>query len=184
MRDEVLRIASEAPLQDNDGALAVGMQKAEVAGPAKAFGQDMPDHQVEEARARQGAVFEALSLGMTAAEGHPAVLAGEDALLPDDAEIEVAPNVAAVPTLCPHQGTGRCAAALQGVQGIAFTGQDRLPVRGPIVGLEGGDDGGEQDHFTPLQWREKSLITSLMACSALQPVRALRWVERAVVRME
>ncbi|WP_373509920.1 hypothetical protein, partial [Thiocapsa sp.] len=41
MRDQALRIASEAPLQDSDGALAVGMEKTEVAGPAQAFGQDM-----------------------------------------------------------------------------------------------------------------------------------------------
>jgi hypothetical protein len=85
-------------------------------------------------------------------------------------------RVAAVPALRPHQGAGRGAAALQGVQGVELTGQDRLAVRGPIVRLEGGDDGGEQDHFTPLQWMEKPLIKSLMACSALPPVRELRWV--------
>ena len=93
MCDEAFRIESEEPLQDHDGALAVGMQKAEVAGPAEAFGQDMPEHQGEEARPRQGAVLEALALGMTVAEGHLAVLAGDDVLLPDNTAIEVAPEI-------------------------------------------------------------------------------------------
>jgi hypothetical protein len=82
-------------------------------------------------------------------------------------------RMAAVPAPRPHQGAGRGAAALQGLQGVELTGQDRLAIRGPIVRLEGGE---EPDPFTPLQWMEKPLIKSLMACSALPRVREVRWV--------
>jgi hypothetical protein len=51
----------------------------------------MLEHQGEEACPRQGAVLEALALGMAVAEGHLAVLTSDDILLRDDAAIEVTP---------------------------------------------------------------------------------------------
>lgn len=50
----------------------------------------MLEDQGEELRARQGAIGEALALGIAAAEGHLAGLASNDVLLLDDAAIESA----------------------------------------------------------------------------------------------
>ena len=65
------------------------MQEAEVARSAKALGQDVAQHQGEEVRAREGAVFPPFAIGVAIAEGHLPVLAGDDVLLADDAAAEV-----------------------------------------------------------------------------------------------
>ena len=77
--DQAPRIEAEEPLQQRDGALAVGMQEAEVAGTAKALRQDMLEHQGEKTGPGQGAVRDTLALGIAVAEGHLPVLAGDDA---------------------------------------------------------------------------------------------------------
>jgi hypothetical protein len=69
------------------------MQKAIVAGASEALGQDMLEPQGEEACPGQSAVGEALALGIAVAEGHLAVLAGDDVFLLDDAAIEVARQI-------------------------------------------------------------------------------------------
>jgi hypothetical protein len=47
----LIRIDAEQDLQQADQPFAVRVQKAEVAGPPKAFGQDMPEDQPQELRA-------------------------------------------------------------------------------------------------------------------------------------
>ena len=93
LSDQALRLKAEEPLQHGNQAFAVGMEKPVVAGASESLGQDMLEHQGEEACPWQGAVLEALALGIAVAEGHLPVLAGDDVFLLDDAAIEIAPQI-------------------------------------------------------------------------------------------
>ncbi len=57
-----------------------------------------------------------------------------------------------------------------------MAGQEAVTVLRPQIGLEGLDDGGQTDHWTPPQRIEKPAISALIHSSAFSPVCAVRWV--------
>ena len=77
-------------MQQGDQALAVGMQKAEVAGAAEAFGQHMLQDQPQKVCTGNGALRQLPGLGVAIAESHLAVVAGDDILFGDDAPVQIA----------------------------------------------------------------------------------------------
>ena len=83
----------EQHMQQGDQALAVGMQKTEVARSPEALGQHMLQDQPEEIRAGQSALLGPPGLGVLIAEADLAVAAGDDVLLANDAAIEIAPEI-------------------------------------------------------------------------------------------
>ena len=80
-------------MQQGDQALAVGVQKTEVAGAPETLRQPMLQHQPQELRAGDGSPFPLPRLGVAIAEGHLAVCAGDDIRLPDDAPVQITPQV-------------------------------------------------------------------------------------------
>ena len=70
--------------QQAQGAAAVVVQKAEVPGPLKAFGQDVLQQQPQEVRAAQGAGGGLAALGISVPEGEHAVFAAQDVALGND----------------------------------------------------------------------------------------------------
>ena len=80
-------------VQQGDQALAVGVQKAEVAGAPETLRQHMLQHQPQKLRAGDGSPFPLTRLGVAIPEGHLAVFAGDDILLPDDAPVKITPQV-------------------------------------------------------------------------------------------
>ena len=68
----------EQVLQQTNQPFAVGMQKAKVASPPEAFGQDMLKHQPQELRPGQGSGTQVLSLTVAVTKSHFAVLTGDD----------------------------------------------------------------------------------------------------------
>jgi len=80
-------------VQQGDQALAVGVQEAEIARPAKALGQHMLANQPEEIDTAERALFRLAGLRIAIAKAHLAILAGEDVLFPDDAAVEITTEV-------------------------------------------------------------------------------------------
>lgn len=80
-------------VQQGDQALAVGMQKAEIARPPEAFGQHMLQDQPQEMRTGDGALFHRSGLGVAITEAHLAVVAGDDVLLGDAAPVQITAQV-------------------------------------------------------------------------------------------
>ena len=83
--DGAAGVDPEQEVQQLDQALAVGVEKAEVARAAQPLGQDMAQQQVQEVGARERSGLPAAGAAVLEAEGHLAVVAGEDVLLPDHA---------------------------------------------------------------------------------------------------
>lgn len=80
--------------QQAQGAAAVVVQKAEVPGPLKAFGQDVLQQQPQEVRAAQGAGGGLAALGISVPEGDHAVFAAQDVALGNDPPVQVACQIA------------------------------------------------------------------------------------------
>ena len=80
-------------MQQANQALAIGVQESVIAGTAKPLRQNMLEDQPEEIGAGERTFFQLAGIGVAIAEAHPAVLAGEDVLLPDDAAVEVTPQI-------------------------------------------------------------------------------------------
>ena len=91
--DGAAGVDPEQEVQQLDQALAVGVEKAEVARAAQPLGQDMAQQQVQEVGARERSGLPAAGAAVLEAEGHLAVVAGEDVLLPDHAAVEIAAEV-------------------------------------------------------------------------------------------
>ena len=81
-------------LQQPDGACAVGMQEAEVAGAAKPSGQHMLRHQPQKVRPGQCVLRRLVGLGVAVLEGDVALgVAAQDVGLPDQAAVQVAAQI-------------------------------------------------------------------------------------------
>ncbi len=80
-------------LQQGDQALAVGVQKTEIAGAPETLRQHMLQHQPQELRAGDGAPLPFPRLGVAIPESHLAVFTGDDIRLPDDTPVKITPQV-------------------------------------------------------------------------------------------
>ena len=80
-------------MQQADQPFAVGVQKAEVAGPPEALGQDMPEDQPKELNTGQRASPHLSALAVLITKGYLAVPAGDNVLFLDDAFIQIAPQI-------------------------------------------------------------------------------------------
>ena len=88
-----LRIEPEQEVKPSDQPFAIGVQEAEVTGASEPFGQRMLEDQPQERRAGDRSECPLFGVGVSIAEGHLAVLASDNLLLPDHAAIEIAPQV-------------------------------------------------------------------------------------------
>ena len=74
-------------MQQGDQALAIGMQKTEIAGASKSFGQDVLQNHPEEFRAGQRPTFGLSRFGVDETKRDLTILASDDVLFVDDAPI-------------------------------------------------------------------------------------------------
>ena len=86
-------------MPQGDQALAVRMQKAEIARPPKSLGQDVLHHQPQKRRAGYGADFHPPGLGIAIAEPDSAAIDGDDILLGDHAAVQSKPHPKAALTI-------------------------------------------------------------------------------------
>ena len=113
-------------MQQGNQALAVRMQETKITGAPKALRQHMLEHQPEKVGAGNGALFHPSGLGVTIAERHLAVAAGDDILLADDAPIQITAEVD------------------QRLSMIAVMEPPMIGVMEPVLGGKTGDFGGQE----------------------------------------
>ena len=83
-----------------------------------------------------------------------------------------------------HARAARGTTVLHRVQGPALAGQQLAAVAGQQVRLEGADDRCHRNHRTAPQVISKAAINASIRSMARWPVRSVRWVYLAVVRIE
>lgn len=86
-------VEAKQELKQRNPALTVGMEETEVACASKTFGQYVLEDEPQELGAGKGASTHGFTLGVPVAEGHLAVLTGDDVLLPDDTSVQIASEI-------------------------------------------------------------------------------------------